>query len=114
MKARIEKKLSKRLVEIAPKLLKGAWKDEEISNLAEKQGTSIRHVYSVGGGVDYWGDGQDWQTAWKWWSNNWPWHGDFPEYPSGHEHAHFPDVSGFKQTTKNILALAVECNRNAK
>ncbi len=59
MKARIEKKLSKRLVELYPALYCSAWRDEEPSALAYEQGSRVRHVLSVGGGVDYWGEGQD-------------------------------------------------------
>jgi hypothetical protein len=46
MKARIEKKLSKRLVEIAPSLFPDAWRDEEFSELAHDQRTSVSHVLS--------------------------------------------------------------------
>ncbi|MDY7565346.1 hypothetical protein QN400_24375 [Pseudomonas sp. RTC3] len=46
MKARIEKKLSKRLVEIAPSIFAGVWIDkDEPSELAYKQRTRVSHVY---------------------------------------------------------------------
>lgn len=48
MKARIEKKLSKRLVQKAPKMFKNAWKD--------KGG----HIYCVGVGVEHWVKRAEW------------------------------------------------------
>nr|WP_176441330.1 hypothetical protein [Pseudomonas aeruginosa]MCV4168539.1 hypothetical protein [Pseudomonas aeruginosa]HCK4895377.1 hypothetical protein [Pseudomonas aeruginosa]HCL4222383.1 hypothetical protein [Pseudomonas aeruginosa] len=44
MKARIEKKLSKRLVELYPASYSAAWRDEEPSELAYEQGTRVRHA----------------------------------------------------------------------
>lgn len=109
MKARIEKKLSKRLVEIAPSLFPDAWLDEEFSELAHKQRTSVSHVLSVGGGVDYWGEGMDAYTCWGLWSINWKWHGDFKLYPEGHKRAHYPNTEGFRPTTQQLLKLAAQC-----
>jgi len=53
MKARIEKKLSKRLVQLHPALYRKAWRDDEHSELAYEQRTRGRHCLSVGGGTDY-------------------------------------------------------------
>lgn len=108
MKARIEKKLSKRLVEIAPKFFKNAWQDdhEEPSELAYKQGTCVSGIYHVGGGLDYWGEGQDAYTVWDFWASNFYWHGDFPAYPEGHQFEGYPDITGFKQTSRNLLEYA--------
>lgn len=85
MKARIDKKLSKRLVEITG-LFKDAWIDEEPSELADSQGTSVSHIWSVGGGVDYWGE--------------------------GHRFEGYPNIDGFKATTQNLLRLATEYGRD--
>jgi hypothetical protein len=52
MKARIEKKLSKRLVQLHPAMYRKAWRDDEQSELAYEQGSSVRHCLSVGGGTD--------------------------------------------------------------
>jgi hypothetical protein len=104
MKARIEKKLSERLIQLAPKMFKNAWIDKyETSELAQKQGTRVSNIYSVGGGVDYWGEGQDAYTAWEWLTLNWEWIGDFPSYPEGHKLEGYPDTSGFRPTTRNLL-----------
>lgn len=114
MKARIEKKLSKRLVEIAPSIFKGVWVDSyEPSELAEKQGTRVSNIWCVGGGVDYWGEGQDAYTAWAAWTGHgewaWYWHGPFDPYPQGHEFEAYPNTEGFKPTTRNLLKLAAQC-----
>ncbi len=101
MNERIEKKLSKRLAGIAPKLFDNVWIDKE------------SNVPCVGGGVDYWGEGQDTYSLWQWLRLNWYWIGDFPEHPKGHEFEHFPDATGFKATTKNLLRLAARCNAMA-
>lgn len=115
MKARIEKKLSQKLVSLAPSVFHGVWVDKsEPSELAYKQRTSVSHVWSVGGGTDYFGDGVDAYTAWEWWKTNWEWHGDFPTYPLGHQLHCYPDVSGFRATTRNLLKLAVRAEQLAQ
>jgi len=75
MKARIEKKLSKRLIKIAPAIFQGVWLDRECSELAYAQRTSVSNVWSTGGGTDYWGDGLEAYTLWADWLNSWPWVG---------------------------------------
>lgn len=116
MKARIEKKLSKRLVRLHPSLYyRNSWIDkDEPSELAYEQNTRVSHVPSVGGGTDYWGDGQDAYTVWADWKSNWPWHGPFEEYPHGHDLAHYPNTEGFNPTTRNLLKLAAECELASK
>lgn len=107
MKARIEKKLSKRLVQIAPSLFSGARIDkDEPSVLAYEQGSRVSHILSVGGGVGYWGEGEDAYTVWEFWRMNWMWHGDFETFPDGHQHEGYPNTEGFKRTTVNLLKLA--------
>ncbi|WP_405118798.1 hypothetical protein [Pseudomonas leptonychotis] len=106
MKARIEKKLCKRLVQIAPTIFNCSWVDEEPSSLAYVQGTRVSHIPSIGGEADYWGEGTDYYNAWEWWRVNWEWYGDFEPYPAGHQFAHYPNIDGFKRTTVNLLKLA--------
>lgn len=110
MKARIEKKLSKRLVQLHPALYRRAWIDkDEPSELAYEQRTRVSHVLSIGGGTDYWGEGQDAHTVWADWKSCWPWHGPFDSFPEGHEFECYPDTEGFKPTTRNLLRLAADC-----
>lgn len=47
MKARIEKKLSKKIVTILPLVYKSAWFNTEILDSAFKQGSRVSHVLSV-------------------------------------------------------------------
>lgn len=114
MKARIEKKLSKRLVELLPSVYRKAWRDQEPTELAYDQGSSVRHVLSVGGGVDYWGEGQDAYTVWEDWQMNWCWHGPFEAYPNGHRFEGYPNIDGFRPTTINLLRLAAQCEQCSK
>lgn len=114
MNARIEKKLSKRLALDCPNLFHGAWVDGLASELAEEQSSRITNCYHLGGGTDYWGEGQDAYSVWQYWSNQWFWIGDFPSYPAGHEFEHYPDTSGFRPTTKNLIDLAYECEIRAE
>ncbi|WP_064116732.1 hypothetical protein [Pseudomonas fluorescens] len=109
MKARIEKKLSKRLVQLHPAMYRTAWRDDEQSELAYEQGSKVRHCLSVGGGTDYWGEGLEAYTVWADWRNNWSWYGHFESYPEGHEFESYPDTGSFRPTTKNLLRLAADC-----
>lgn len=126
MNPRIEKKVSKRLVQIAPKLFKGAWIDREVEwwpkywkhdlncdlTALEKKRNKLREncrvncVPSVGGGVDYWGEGEDYYTCFRWLCNNWAWVGEFPSFPLGHESYPYPDTGKFKPTARNLIKLA--------
>lgn len=107
MKARIEKKLSKRLVQLGPESYKHAWvSDSEPTELAYAQGTRVANIYCIGGGTDYWGEGQDAYTVWDDFTRNWMWYGDFKQYPEGHRFQFMPDTTGFKPTTRNLLKLA--------
>lgn len=115
MKARIEKKLSKRLVQIAPSLFPGAWIDkDEPSVLAYEQGSRVSHILSVGGGVDYWGEGCDAYTVWAAWQMNWMWHGPWGSFPAGHQYEFYPNTDGFKPTTRNLLKLSAQCQLAAE
>lgn len=108
MKARIEKKLCKRLVQLAPKIFNDAWVyKEEPSNLAYEQGSRVSHILSVGGGVDYWGEGQDVYTTWELWRMNWMWYGPFEPCVDG-DYEGYPNTKNFKPTTRNLLKLAAE------
>lgn len=115
MKPRIEKKLSKRLAEIAPSLFGDAWVDRDKMESSWDQGVGVSHCLCVGGGVDYWGEGQDAYTVWAAWTGHsywaWEWHGDFPDYPEGHEFHGYPDTRSFKATTHNLLRLAAGYER---
>ena len=128
MNPRIEKKVSKRLVKIAPKLFKGAWIDNDKEwwdtlyehqlkrplRKCEKQANTrnnrckVNHIFSVGGGIDYWGEGEDWYSCFEWLQNNWPWIGKFESYPEGHEFHGYPNTGNFKPTTRNLSKLARE------
>lgn len=108
MNARIEKKLSKRLLALAPSLFPDAWVLREPSELAYNQGSRITHTLHTGGGTDYWGDGVCAYSLWESWAINWPWCGLFEKHPEGHEREYFPNTEGFKPTPRNLLRLAAK------
>lgn len=110
MNPRIEKKLSKRLVNLYPRLYGRAWIDDDHSELAYDENSNVRHCPSVGGEYDsYSGDSNESYTVWSSWIQVWPWHGTFEEYPRGHQFEGYPNTEGFKPTTRNLLKLAEEC-----
>lgn len=109
MNPRIEKKLSKRLVQLCPTLFSGAWKCDSPSELADDRSSNISHCYHVGGGVDYWGEGCDAYSVWFHWLMIWPWHAEFDTYPEGHQLEHYPNTERFNPTAKNLIALAKKC-----
>lgn len=110
MNPRIEKKLSKRLMEIYPSLYGNAWIDVDHSELAYDENSNVRHCPSVGGEYDsYSGDCNDSYTVWASWLQMWPWHGPFKEYPRDHKFYGYPNTEGFRTTTRNLLKLAAAC-----
>lgn len=112
MKARIEKKLSKRVVNLAPTIFSGWWIDKEVSDTAISQKTSVTHIPSIGGVVDYFGERGESYSAWEYWRTWWAWIGGFEPYPEGHKYEYFPNTDGFKPTTRNLLLLASYANEN--
>lgn len=106
MNARIEKKLSARLFEIAPHLFAGAWKCEEPSEMAENENSLICGCLHIGGGLDYWGEANESYSLWEYFCQSWPWLGGFKPHPEGDEFAYYPNTDGFKPTTINLIGLA--------
>lgn len=115
MKARTDKKLSKRLREIAPSLFHDAWiENGDLSELAYAQRTRVSNVWCCGGGTDYWGESLESYTLWSLWKTNWPWHLGCDPFPEGHEREGYPNPKGFRPTTPNLLRLAAECEARSK
>lgn len=106
MKARIAKKLSKKLAEANPKLFNGAWIDPDVMELAWGQGSRVSGCLSVGGHVNCWGEGTDHYTVLEQMKLDYRWLGDFPEYPDGGELSGYPDTRGFKSNGRNLLKIA--------
>ena len=90
---RQNKKLSKKLKEVSPELFRDAWMCEETN------------TWCMGGGVDYWGEGQDEYTCLEFLKLNYEWLGDFDTYPEGHKWECLPDISDFKPTFRSLLRL---------
>jgi len=98
MNPRIEKKLSKRLIQILPEMYRDAWKCDET------------HVMCVGGGTDYWGEGQDAYTVLEDFTGinqgGYCWFGLWGFYPDGHRFERYPVPDKKKQTGKRIIEIA--------
>ncbi|WP_237673489.1 hypothetical protein [Vreelandella profundi] len=90
MKPRIEKKVSKKLAAILGDELGRVWIDDEYEPgfsypwpgepLTEKKvrenkqsRVRVNHMPSIGGELDYWGEGQDWHTVYELASNVFSW-----------------------------------------
>ena len=110
MKARIAKKLSKKLAETNHKLFNGAWIDPDVMELAWDQGSCVSGCLSVGGHLDCWGEGTDHHTVLYQMKLDYCWLGNFPEYPKGHKLEGYPDTKGFKPNGRNLLKIAREVN----
>lgn len=111
MNARIEKKLSKHLVELLPKVYKYAWKEYGVNEQAYSEGNRVKNCFCVGGGVDYWGEGEDAYTVWDDFKSNYMFIGNFPVRDINGFEFEWPDTSGFKETTPNLIKLAREINK---
>lgn len=109
MKARIEKKLCKKIAEILPRKYYGdAWLDkDEPSELAYKQGSRVSGILCIGGGVDCWGEGQDGYTVLKSFIQVVDWCKPLHKpYPKGHELEHYPMPLGKRFTGKFLIECA--------
>lgn len=98
MNHRIEKKLSKRIAQILPNEFKDAWVCDE---------TGCLHV---GGGLDYWGEGQDAHSVLASFASlcggGYEWYGIFGFYPEGHAFEHYPYPDQKRKTGKRIIEVA--------
>lgn len=127
MKARIEKKLSKRLVELLP-MYKNAWICEEgIDNYIIKPDDidvpktaknmrryydgliHVNNVYHLGGGLDYWGEANDTYTVFEGFVGRLgsiDWSGIFGWHPSNHEFSAYPLFPKKRLTGKQAIHIA--------
>ncbi len=107
MKARIEKKLSKKISEILPLMYKDSWIDEDITELSFKQGVRVSHIVSVGGGVDYWGEGQDYESVFDDFKSSYQWcRPIYNPFPDGHKWEGMPKPDKNKLTGKYLINCA--------
>lgn len=107
MKARILKKVCKRLKQVAPRLFEDSWIDSEICTESWRQGSAIRNIHSIGGETDEWGEGTDQYTLVEFMVSNFIWIGDFDSYPEGHHWEGLPNPpKGYKLTVVKMVAIA--------
>jgi hypothetical protein len=108
MKARIVKKLSKRIKELLPKDYEGSWINEEIMCEAWVDKNTINHCLMIGGELDCWGEGTDDYTIlehFKTYHYDW---GIWGLYPEGHKWEGLPlgDPKKRRVTGKFIIEVA--------
>jgi hypothetical protein len=110
MKARIEKKLCKKIVEILPdNFYSHSWADNEVSELAENQNTRVSGVLYIGGGVDYWGEGEDEYTVLYDFAMHFNWHPPiYNPYPDGHKWEGLPMGTKKRLTGQYLIKCARE------
>ena len=110
--------MSKKICEIAPNIysynpdgpsVKRAWIHAGAIENAWGENVGVKNCPCVGGGVDYWGEGQDYYTVFEHFRSHYHWILDFPDYPEGHRFEHMPDTGAFKPTTINLLRKLREC-----
>ncbi len=108
MKARIIKKLSKKVKEILPKDFKESWVDVEVMEEAWEQGSKVSHCVMVGGELDYWGEGTDYFSAISVFADSLIWRLDLPQHPAEHEFEGLPDCSKMKRLTGQYMITAAK------
>lgn len=108
MKARIEKKLCKKIANILPYQFYGkAWTDGEITELALSQGSRVSSILYVGGGVACWGEGEDEYTVLEDFKGHYDWHKPiYNPYPEGHKYEGMPKPRKKRLTGKYLIECA--------
>ncbi len=107
MKARIIKKLSKKLKRQLPEMFKDSWVDKEVMDDSYDQGSRVSHCLMIGGELDYWGEGTEYCNCLLHFKDSVVWILELPVYPEGHEFEDHPNTDKLKRFTgKYLLELA--------
>ena len=109
MKARIIKKLSKKISELLPKEYEDKWLDTNDRLLCEsyEQGSRVKNCWYIGGELDYWGEGTDDYTIIEDFKRNFiTWQGYWGFYESGHKFEGMPKHAHYRLTGQKLIALA--------
>lgn len=115
MKSRIIKKLSKKIAEILPEMYKDAWIEKDIHEESYSQGNSVSGVLCIGGGLDYWGEGEDVYTVLEDFANHHDWHKPiYDPYPEGHKWEGMPRPRKMRQPTGQHLIKCAKLIRDYK
>ncbi len=116
MKARIIKKLSKKLVAILPKIYGDVhcspWVDNEIMDEAWEQGSRVSGCFRIGGHLDEWGEGTDDYTVFHDFKNNLlGWQGLWGFYDEDSEWEDMPKGAPYRLTGQKLIMLAKQLNK---
>ncbi len=113
MNARIEKRLSKKIFELLPNIYKNIWVDDGPTDKSYKERNKVSNCLCIGDEC-YWGEGQDVRTIWEDFKLNYPFIGGFPIHVKDEFNYGWPDTSGFKETTINLIRLAKSQSKTKK
>ncbi len=103
MKARIIKKLSKKIKNILPKEFECSWVDNEIMDDSYDQGSRVSRCLMVGGELDYWGEGTEYYSVISAFADSLVWLLDLPKHPVGHEFEGLPNTTKIKRLTGQYM-----------
>tara|TARA_Y100000310_G_scaffold283934_1_gene306272 strand:+ start:412 stop:768 length:357 start_codon:yes stop_codon:yes gene_type:complete len=109
MKARIIKKLSKKISELLPDEYKDKWIDKHDKFLCESydQGSRVKNCFYIGGELDLWGEGTDSYTVLEDFKDNFStYQGYWGFYGEGHKFEGMPKHAPYRLTGQKLIALA--------
>lgn len=105
MNARIEKKLSKKIVKLLPHRYRLAYCSWWVSDLAYEECVNIMNVPVLDTQLSD-EEGWGWEATWQDFRHSYMWICNYPVYEEDHPLAGHPDTGNFKPTTQNLLNLA--------
>lgn len=107
MKARIIKKLSKKLASMLPKEYSKAWIDIEVMEESWEQGSMVSNCTMIGGGLDYCGEGTDHYTVLYDFRYHFiQWQGFWGVYGEHEEFQDMPKPAPYRLTGEKLINLA--------
>ena len=107
MKARIIKKLSKKLAALLLKEYDRAWVNADVMEQSWEQGSRVSGCFNIGGECDYWGEGTDHYTVLYDFKHNFlQWQGLWGVYGEGERFEDMPKPAPYRLTGQKLIMLA--------
>ena len=107
MKARIIKKLSKKLKVMLPKEYFKSWVNTDVMEQSWEQGSKISHCFNIGGELDEWGEGTDHYTVIHDFKYNFlEWQGLWGFYDEASRWEDMPKGAPYRLTGQKLISLA--------
>ena len=106
MKARIIKKLSKKIKSILPKEYERVWVNDEVMEESWSQGSKVSHCHMIGGECDEWGEGTDYYSVLHDFKYNFlEWQGLWGFYDETSRWEDMPKPAPYRLTGKKLIEL---------